>query len=449
MNYFIISLAYTIVAAWNIELTQTSHLVYTWFNLTSLVNNDRLVIQLDQKSKNIPLLLMVKFNSLPTFYYDEDLHKYIFNADFFDFEAWSQNFQFSYISIPKKLLSTQSNISVGIFSEENGFAYQISAHGKDDRYCEPSCNNGGVCSLGSCTCINDNWGYDCSVPFSEFSLDENQLLRLEKSGDWKFFYFNPSQNPFTVKCEKIQGDSFLYFTHYENKHELPSMLYKDFSLFFDSSEALKEWNNSENSNDLWLFSVFCKDNPSCELKILIENQDTSSSNKSDGKFNWLTLVISFAVCASVLFCVIPIGISLVRRCKKWKIGSPDELAVWKNALTPKVMQKFFPSYKWRELDKEKTSCTICLDELKNGEKVRKLACEHIYHMKCIDSWIQNKSDCPLCKQLVREVGKSEETLETSMNETVIGSQSIRQDIVIRGENRGQIDTEEEKNENSF
>ena len=43
------------------------------------------------------------------------------------------------------------------------------------------------------------------------------------------------------------------------------------------------------------------------------------------------------------------------------------------------------------------TCTICMDELKEGEFVRKLSCMHKFHPKCVDKWLLTKPLCPNCK----------------------------------------------------
>ena len=41
-------------------------------------------------------------------------------------------------------------------------------------------------------------------------------------------------------------------------------------------------------------------------------------------------------------------------------------------------------------------CTICLEEFKFDEELKKLKCNHIYHKECLEKWIYKNSICPLC-----------------------------------------------------
>lgn len=42
-------------------------------------------------------------------------------------------------------------------------------------------------------------------------------------------------------------------------------------------------------------------------------------------------------------------------------------------------------------------CIICLSEFHIGEKESILPCLHIFHSTCIETWINNKQWCPICK----------------------------------------------------
>ncbi|OMP02508.1 Zinc finger, RING-type [Corchorus olitorius] len=50
---------------------------------------------------------------------------------------------------------------------------------------------------------------------------------------------------------------------------------------------------------------------------------------------------------------------------------------------------------------ESNECAVCLSELEEGEKVRKLKCKHTFHKDCLDKWLQQYwATCPLCRTKV-------------------------------------------------
>nr|GMD75867.1 RING-H2 finger protein ATL16-like [Ipomoea batatas] len=47
---------------------------------------------------------------------------------------------------------------------------------------------------------------------------------------------------------------------------------------------------------------------------------------------------------------------------------------------------------------ENRECCVCLNEFQEGEKVKVLPnCGHPFHIDCIDIWLQNNPNCPLCR----------------------------------------------------
>jgi len=44
------------------------------------------------------------------------------------------------------------------------------------------------------------------------------------------------------------------------------------------------------------------------------------------------------------------------------------------------------------------SCVICLNDFQDGEEIRSLACNHLFHKPCIDSWLTQKGCCPICRR---------------------------------------------------
>eukprot|EP01062_Namystynia_karyoxenos_P003250 TRINITY_DN11148_c0_g2_i1.p1 TRINITY_DN11148_c0_g2~~TRINITY_DN11148_c0_g2_i1.p1 ORF type:complete len:827 (+),score=159.95 TRINITY_DN11148_c0_g2_i1:166-2481(+) len=47
-------------------------------------------------------------------------------------------------------------------------------------------------------------------------------------------------------------------------------------------------------------------------------------------------------------------------------------------------------------------CTVCLTEYEKDEQVRLLPCQHLYHAECIDQWLKDCRNCPVCKHDVKE-----------------------------------------------
>ncbi|KAK7205215.1 hypothetical protein BZA70DRAFT_279338 [Myxozyma melibiosi] len=74
------------------------------------------------------------------------------------------------------------------------------------------------------------------------------------------------------------------------------------------------------------------------------------------------------------------------------------------------------------------SCPICLEDFRVNESlVKQLPCEHIYHVSCIDDFLEHHSSvCPLCKQSVLPKGYIPPTLQIT-NATVKRERLLRQD----------------------
>ena len=46
---------------------------------------------------------------------------------------------------------------------------------------------------------------------------------------------------------------------------------------------------------------------------------------------------------------------------------------------------------------EPEQCTICLEDLADGERVRLDACVHEFHAECILGWSRSEPSCPVCR----------------------------------------------------
>uniref|UniRef100_A0A1I7S700 RING-type domain-containing protein n=3 Tax=Bursaphelenchus xylophilus TaxID=6326 RepID=A0A1I7S700_BURXY len=48
-------------------------------------------------------------------------------------------------------------------------------------------------------------------------------------------------------------------------------------------------------------------------------------------------------------------------------------------------------------EQETERCTVCLLDFETGDEIRTLHCNHIYHIDCIDRWLQYNKKCPVCR----------------------------------------------------
>lgn len=70
---------------------------------------------------------------------------------------------------------------------------------------------------------------------------------------------------------------------------------------------------------------------------------------------------------------------MIMWCRLWWCTTPEE------------------PVKWLEV-KCNTECPICLNSIDVGAK---LICNHVFHISCIQMWIENKNICPLCRAIIQ------------------------------------------------
>ncbi|XP_052196984.1 RING-H2 finger protein ATL78-like [Diospyros lotus] len=119
----------------------------------------------------------------------------------------------------------------------------------------------------------------------------------------------------------------------------------------------------------------------------------------------VVMVLSVLLCA--LICSLGVN-SIIRcalRCSRFVAsdsgGTAAASASLANTGIKKKALKTFPTMTYSAglnlpgLDSE---CAICLSEFAAGERVRVLPkCNHGFHVRCIDKWLNSHSSCPTCR----------------------------------------------------
>jgi len=55
----------------------------------------------------------------------------------------------------------------------------------------------------------------------------------------------------------------------------------------------------------------------------------------------------------------------------------------------------------KKIEPTKDICSVCLETLATGDKMRTLNCLHGFHKDCIDRWLKTKASCPICNFKIR------------------------------------------------
>ncbi|KAG5064463.1 hypothetical protein JHK85_005646 [Glycine max] len=72
---------------------------------------------------------------------------------------------------------------------------------------------------------------------------------------------------------------------------------------------------------------------------------------------------------------------------------------------------------------EETECCICLGVFADGEKLKVLpGCDHSFHCECVDKWLANHSNCPLCRASLK--------LDSSFPRILIQSPPVRTSLLV-------------------
>lgn len=64
--------------------------------------------------------------------------------------------------------------------------------------------------------------------------------------------------------------------------------------------------------------------------------------------------------------------------------------------------RLIPIFKFQKKQNDSEhECAVCLAEFQDNEKLRMIPnCAHVFHIDCIDVWLQNNPNCPLCRNSI-------------------------------------------------
>ncbi|XWS76273.1 hypothetical protein CRYUN_Cryun01aG0161200 [Craigia yunnanensis] len=98
-------------------------------------------------------------------------------------------------------------------------------------------------------------------------------------------------------------------------------------------------------------------------------------------------------------------LNLIRRISLFRARREEDTFIafsptmWNRGLDESVIREI-PTFQFkREGDKGSIyGCVVCMNELQEHDMLRVLPnCSHVFHLDCIDIWLQSNANCPLCR----------------------------------------------------
>lgn len=143
------------------------------------------------------------------------------------------------------------------------------------------------------------------------------------------------------------------------------------------------------------------------------------SHSSDTSFPIIAIAI-IGILATA-FLLVSYYIFVIKCCLNWhRIDLLRRFSLSRNRNRDDPLMGYYPAIETRGLDEsvirsipifkfknrdfgERSfcECAVCLNEFQEDEKLRIIPnCGHVFHIDCIDIWLQNNANCPLCRNSI-------------------------------------------------
>ena len=361
----------------------------------------------------------------------------------------------------KKLYPEQAFQTLFIDNEENNNSRNstdITIIIKDyiPKKCPRKCK-GGKCIMGFCKCATQGHmiGRFCDRPLEKKSLGDHGSLHNVPAYNSVFFEIDqekPTGEKLQLKIEEVRDDESLPLNMNINDSGMKNLdipFRKDIDDFYiknTDSRKIKIFDKNSkketfsftiprrylyisqlnsNSSKIIVYVKFINSDSSEESIRIKEEQEL----ELQAKFEFLVIiviVIQFIAQILSILCICYCAKIIQEDCEDVQEYSEDPEANADQTDDPngqessddqtlniddlqKLLKPFAYSMRNTNIEKfEQDTCSICIDTLDNGEKLRRIPmCQHLFHDECQISWLNNEQICPNCKVVIskRELSK--------------------------------------------
>lgn len=364
----------------------------TWkaltYNMPTLSNNEDLIIYLTKPEDSSSLLFLLGYILPPEFEYNKSKDEWTNAYKEADFEGWVNNNDVLVLRLEYALAKSITEVYLGIYKDDSEIVeYTIAFSSVPSTKCEEECVHG-ECSQGSCSCSGTTYGgrYCGQIIGQLKNIDQMYAFEVPSSS-WRF-YLLPDTSEREINCEidQVKTGMKIFQMQSSKSNLLPSMLSYDFMYLKNSNEHSTLTITLLNKK-YRMWALYCFSDKSCELNLRFY---VTSSNS----MNFLWIIVASIISLALICIATPIILKIVF---KYRERNAARVAISIVEEKQNKLRKLYPDEKFQE-SPEKNTCTICLEDFKNGSVTRKLSCLHIFHTNCIDEWCANHDNCPNCKK---------------------------------------------------
>ena len=236
------------------------------------------------------------------------------------------------------------------------------------------------------TCKNCGFMINLNELNNEIFEEDNFTLQSQNSNNINNFYYNNYMRNFNSPFENgdmysYQGDKIDYDFSKKN-----SYLNKIYLVNNKLNEMVNSGTNKKNGN----YRIYNNTNRN-EINML--NDDINNNNKYASIFignNKLKIEKDkIRLMGTVL------NIDMYNEIKK---NNNKNNINNKNNNNNKIKMTKKLYIKNNNNKEEPPICSICLNNIIEGEEIEILICRHLFHYKCIEEWLKNKKECPFCRK---------------------------------------------------
>ncbi|CAK88944.1 unnamed protein product (macronuclear) [Paramecium tetraurelia] len=281
------------------------------------------------------------------------------------------------------------------------------------------------CQIDHCECQINQVGFFCQLP-SKYILSSNQENVALDSFSWIFYYYQYKNLDLQLLSDTtIDDKTVLYSLAFR---DIPQKTIPDLSMskvLNNSTSLLEELSNlqpSQYGSNILYIGLYNNKSEKAQFKITIISNDSADYGQLER--NKIIIIVVGTVVGALLLVTCVLSFLKTKklqaeqqalRLRQIRINQNNQVQLevirqkkQPNGFSEKFIKDYFGVIAYKKLVQlypgltQFEECVICLESIKHGQKKQQRNCSvtpcfHIFHQKCLTSWLEKQKNCPFCR----------------------------------------------------